>query len=200
MRELADAPETLLVYERETAAPTLSQVGESTHMLITLAVARFASLAIKRKVRTADDEDMTTKRGWSMRQSLTPGDILPRVIYLVRDDARTGTRDVWVRVAHSIGGAYGAESVAQMFTWADDCRRRRGSGDGDPFGGGEYCFSGNVRVQVPKGFFRSGYASFDDLRAKVKAGKDLWIENQDCDQTDDRHGLANLLRGRMRRL
>ncbi|MGH9873395.1 MAG: hypothetical protein ACRD9S_13160 [Pyrinomonadaceae bacterium] len=158
VRDIADAPELLLVFQRETAAPTLTQVGANTHTLITLTVDGFSTLAIKRKVRTADDSGMTTNLV-EYETEVSPGEVLPRVIYLIRDDAGTGTRDVWARVSHSSGGAYGAESTAQMFTWADDTGAGGGDGDGDPFGGGGYCFSGNTRLRVA-----GGVLCFDDIR------------------------------------
>ena len=163
VRDIADAPEQLLVFQRETAAPMLTQVGASTHTLITLAVDGFSTLALKRKVRTADDEAMTTGV-LEYETELSAGEVLPRVMYLIRDDAGTGTRDVWVRVSHSSGGAYGAESTALMFTWADDTGAGGGDGDGDPFGGGGYCFSGNTRLRLP-----DGVLSFDELRDRYGA-------------------------------
>ena len=137
VRDIADAHETLVTFQRETEAPTLEQVGAATHTLITIAVSGFTSLAIKRRVRTADDEAMTTNLA-EFETVLPAGDTLPRLIYLDRDDPGTGTRDVWVRVSHSSGSAYGAENDAQMFTWADDTGAGGGEGDGDPFGGGHY--------------------------------------------------------------
>ena len=63
----------------------------------------------------------------------------PRVIYLTRTDSGTGTRVVYVTIAHSSGGAYGAESDATPFTYADSVGAGGDSGgDGDPFGGGKY--------------------------------------------------------------
>jgi len=137
VRDIADAHETVLAVQRETAAPTLEQVGASTHTLITIAVSGFSVLAIKRRVRTADNEAMTTNAA-QFETVLNPGEVLPRIIYLVRPDSGTGTRGVWLRVSHSSGGPYGAENAAQMFTWADDTGAGGGEGFADPFGGETY--------------------------------------------------------------
>lgn len=135
VRDLADAQETLLVFQRETEAPTVTLVGNTTHTLITLAIDGFTALAIKRRVRIADDAGMTTGL-METETTLNPGETLPRVIYLNRTDGGAGTRIVYVRISHSSGGEYGAESTAAPFTYADSGGAGGGTGgDGDPFGG-----------------------------------------------------------------
>src|ERR1051326_530915 len=111
VREIADAPEMLLEYQRESAAPTVAQIGAATHTIIQLAIDGYSTLAIKRKVRVADDSAMTTNLHEEVTE-VAPGETLPRVINLVRDDGGSGTRTVWVRVSHSSGGAFSAESTA----------------------------------------------------------------------------------------
>lgn len=133
VRDIADANEELLVVQRETAAPTVTQVGVSSHTRITLAISGYSSLAIKRRVRTADDSGMTTSLAVEEFEA-NPGDTLVRVVYLDRDDAGTGTRTIYARVSHSSGGDYGAESVAQAFTFADDAGAGGTDDEGDPFG------------------------------------------------------------------
>lgn len=133
VRDIADTTETLLVYQRETAAPTVTQVGTSTHTRITLAIAGYSTLAIKRRVRTADDSGMTTNLD-VQEFTANPGDTLARVVYLDRLDSGTGTRTVYVRVSHSSGGDYGTESAAQAFTYADDAGAGGTDDVGDPFG------------------------------------------------------------------
>jgi hypothetical protein len=137
VREIADAPETLLEYQRETAAPTVAQIGAATHTIIQLAIDGYSTLSIKRKVRVADNSAMTTNSHEETTE-VAPGEVLPRVINLVRDDGGTGTRTVWVRVAHSSGGAFSAESTAQSFTFADSGGSGGGTGDEDPFPHREY--------------------------------------------------------------
>jgi hypothetical protein len=167
VRDLRDAAEQVVAFQRETAAPTVAQVGAATHTLITLAIDGFSSLAFKRKVRTADDEAMTTNLSEDVIE-VDPAAILPRVLYLSRPDPGSGARTIWVRVSHSSGGDFGSESTAQAFTWADSGGSGGGSGSGDPFGGGDPlpCFSGNVRIVTPGGF-----ASFDDLRKVAEVMK-----------------------------
>jgi hypothetical protein len=132
VRDIADAHWELLVFQRETAAPTVGQVGAATHTLLTLAVDGFSALAIKRRVRVADDAGMTT--GLVVSETvMNPGETLPRVIYLNRTDSGTGTRTVYIRVAHSSGGDYGTESTAAPFTYADSGGAGGDTGDYDPF-------------------------------------------------------------------
>ena len=137
VREIADAPETLVTFQRESAAPTVAQIGAATHTLIQLAIDGFSTLAIKRKVRIADDSGMTTNLH-EFTTEVSPGSTLPRVTNLVRDDGGAGTRTVWIRVSHSSGGNYGAESAAQSFTWADSGGTGGGTGDEDFFPHREY--------------------------------------------------------------
>ena len=137
VREMADASETLVTFQRESAAPTVAQIGAATHTLIQLAIDGFSTLAIKRKVRVADDSAMTTNLHEEITE-VSPGDTLPRVINLIRDDGGAGTRTVWVRVSHSSGGAFGAESTAQSFTYADSGGTGGGTGDEEFFPHREY--------------------------------------------------------------
>ena len=50
----------------------------------------------------------------------------------------TGTRTVWVRISHSSGGAFGAESTAQSFTYADSGGSGGDTGDEEFFPHREY--------------------------------------------------------------
>jgi hypothetical protein len=160
VRDIRDAPEFLVVFQRETDAPTVTQVGTATHTLITLAIDGFSALAYRRKVRTADDSAMTTNESEEIIE-VAPGAVLPRLLYLTRPDPGAGTRTIYVRISHSSGGDFGSESAAAAFTWADDGGAGGGSGTGDPIGGGgATCFSGNVRIRTP-----AGLQSFSDLRA-----------------------------------
>jgi len=137
VRDLRDAAEQVVVFQRETTAPTVSQVGAATHTLITLAIDDYSSLAMKRRVRTADDSAMTT----NLEELLTevdPGLPLPRLVDLTRDDGGSGTRTIWVRVSHSSGGDYSAESTAASFTYADSGGSGGDVGDTDPFPRHEY--------------------------------------------------------------
>lgn len=133
VRDIADAYETVLIFQRETAAPTVTQVGASSHTRITLAIDGYSTLAIKRRVRKADNSGMTTNLQ-TEEFIANPGDVLARVVYLDRTDAGTGTRTIYARVSHSSGGDYGAESAAQAFTWANDTGTGGSASEGDPFG------------------------------------------------------------------
>lgn len=160
VRSLRDAVWTLVTFQRETVAPTVTQVGEATHTLITLSIGNFSQqFATKRKVRTADDEAMTTNVSEDTVE-VDPGQQLSRVVYLTRPDPGAGARTIWVRVSHSSGGEFGAESAAEAFTWANSVGGGGTTGGGTESGGDEVpCFSGNVRIQVP-----GGYKSFTELR------------------------------------
>lgn len=137
VRDIADAPTTLLVVQRETVAPTVAQVGAATHTSIRLAIDGYSTLAIKRKVRTADDSGMTTNLQ-VQETTIAPGDVLPRLIDLARMDSGTGTRVVYVRISHSSGGDYGSESAAAAFTYANSGGTGGGTGTEDPFPHREY--------------------------------------------------------------
>lgn len=156
---LRDAPEFLVTFTRETDAPTVAQIGTSTHTLITLAIGNYSQFAWRRRVRTADDAGMSVNLDEQVIE-IAAGQILPRVLYLNRPDPGAGARTIYVRISHSSGGAYGAESAATAFTWADDGGSGGTGGSGDGTGGDTLpCFSGNVRVRTP-----AGYMSFDELR------------------------------------
>ena len=134
VRSLRDAAWRLVTFQRETEAPTVEQVGEASHTVIQLSIGNYSQFATKRKIRWADDEAMTTNAGESIIEAVS-GQPLPVVSYLDRQDAGTGTRTVWVRVSHSSGVVFGAESAAQAFTYADDGGLGASEGEGDPFAG-----------------------------------------------------------------
>jgi hypothetical protein len=138
VRDLRDAPFKIINFQRITTAPTVAQVGAATHTLITLAIDGYPpSLATKRRVRVADNSAMTT--GLQVYEtSVNPGELLPRLVDLMRTDGGTGTRTVYVRVAHSSGGDYGAESGPDSFTYANSGGTGGGSGSEDPFPRREY--------------------------------------------------------------
>jgi hypothetical protein len=54
VRELADAHEQLLVFQRETAAPTIGQNMDATPDSVTVGVTDFTTLVTKRRLRIAD--------------------------------------------------------------------------------------------------------------------------------------------------
>jgi hypothetical protein len=132
-RDLNEAHWELLQFQRETAAPEVTQVGASSHARITLAIGGYSTLAIKRRVRTADNAGMTTNLDVQEFEA-SPGDVLARVVYIDRSDVGAGTRTIYVRVSHSSGGDYGAESTTQAFTFADDTGVGGTDDVGDPFG------------------------------------------------------------------
>lgn len=130
VNELADALEQVLPFQRVSGAPDVSQVGASTHDLVTLAIDNFSTLAIKRKIRIADDAAMTI----NLHEFITvkdPGAVLPRLVDLDRTGTATTAAAFWVRVSHSSGGAYSAESPAQTFSYQDSVGGGGTSGTGD---------------------------------------------------------------------
>src|SRR6185295_1100086 len=137
VRDIADAPQHLLVFQRETAAPTVAQVGAATHTKIRLAVDGFSTLAIKRRIRVADDAGMSTGLQ-VLKTTLNPGEVLPRLVDITRTDGGAGTRTVYVRISHSSGGDFGSESAATAFTYADSGGAGGGTGTEDPFPHREY--------------------------------------------------------------
>jgi hypothetical protein len=172
VRSIRDASEFAVVFQRETAAPTVTQIGASTNELIQLQIDNYLQFAIQRQVRTADDPAMTANLSV---ETITaqPGQILPRVLYLMRPTPGTTARTIYVRVSHSSGGAFGAESPAQAFTWTDSGGGGGTTGDGDPTGGiGVECFSGQVRVKTVAGF-----VSFADLQL---SGERLFMIENEC--------------------
>jgi hypothetical protein len=173
VRDIRDAKEFLVVFQRETDAPTVTQVGAASYTLITLAIAGYSALAFQRRVRTADDAGMTTNLDMQITD-VGPGATLPRLVYLTRPTPGSGTRTIYVRVSHSSGGAYGTESAAAAFTWADSGGAGGGTGSGDPLGGDSYtCFSGNVKIRTP-----AGWQSFNELVAAAIVKSPFLITNE----------------------
>src|SRR5215831_12518261 len=158
VRDLRDAAQFEVDYQRETAAPTVQQIGASENASIQLEIDNYSRFAIARRVRTADDSGMTTNLAETII-SVAPGQILSRVVYLLRPSAGSSTRDVWVRVSHSSvsnAGPWGAESAAQMFTWAHSGRLGGTFGLGHSGGGGPVlCLSGDGRGEIAPGRFSS---------------------------------------------
>src|SRR5262249_15403640 len=132
VRDLRDAPEFLVLFQRVTDAPTVTQVGSATHTSIQLAIANYSQFAIKRKIRTADNSAMTTNLA-IQEITVAPGEVLSTVVYLTRTDGGTGARTTYVRISHSSGGPYGTESGPTAYTWADSGGTGGGTGTGDPF-------------------------------------------------------------------
>lgn len=58
---------------------------------------------------------------------------LPRVVNIDRNDSGAGTKTIYVRMSHSSGGAWSAESAAQAFTFADNGGSGGATGGIDPF-------------------------------------------------------------------
>jgi hypothetical protein len=61
------------------------------------------------------------------------GQPLPRLVVIERNDSDAGTKTIYVRVSHTSGGDWSAESAAQSFTFADSGGSGGGTGDTDPF-------------------------------------------------------------------
>lgn len=161
VRDLRDASEFEVLFQRETSAPTVTQIGASTNTVIQLEIGNYSAFAIRRRVHTADDSAMTVNFAESIIDAAAAGQILSRVVNLTRPSAGSSTRDIWVRISHSSGGDYGAESSAQKFTWANAGNTGGSSGAGSAYGSDFVaCFSGNVRIKVAGGEF----VSFEQLR------------------------------------
>jgi hypothetical protein len=131
--DLRHAEQATVLFQRETDAPTVTQAGEATQTQVTLLIGGYSQFALRRKVRVADNEDMT---GAAETVTEATGAGLSRTVVIHRADTETEAQTIWVRVSHSssAAGAFGAESAAQDFTFADDMGAGGSSGDGDPFG------------------------------------------------------------------
>ncbi|HEY0171901.1 MAG TPA: hypothetical protein VGB98_12825 [Pyrinomonadaceae bacterium] len=127
------ATQMTVLVQRETAAPTVTQAGEASQTEITLEVGGYSQFALRRKVRVADNADMT---GAAETITAAAGAGLSRVVVVNRADTETEAQTIYVRVSHSSStdGPFGAESDAQAFTFADDAGAGGSSGGGDPFG------------------------------------------------------------------
>lgn len=126
---LDDAVQATVLFARETAAPSVAQVGASTQTNITLAIDGFTRFARSRRLRVADNGLMT---GATTVVSDGGGRELPRLVDIRRDATQTQAQTVYVRVSHSSGqNVYGAESPAQAFSFADSAGAGGSSGEGD---------------------------------------------------------------------
>lgn len=136
VRELADAHEIRMPYQRETTAPTVSQIGTSTNTQIQLAVDAYSSLVIMRRIKVADNVGMTTNLV-VIETTINPADLMQRVIYLNRT-AAPAAKTIYVTIAHSSGGDYGPESTPLACTYATSGGTGGTSGTGQTFPHREY--------------------------------------------------------------
>jgi hypothetical protein len=131
---LRDCPQFDVNFQRETDAPVVIQAGEATNDQITLAVTGYTPFAVRRKLRVADDSAMTVNESEEITTADTGG--LSNIVVINRTDGGAGTKTIYVRVSHSssLTGAFGAESAAVAFTFADSGGTGGTTGDGDPYG------------------------------------------------------------------
>jgi hypothetical protein len=134
---LEDAVWTRAVFQRELDAPTVMQVGDATQTTLQLAIDGYTAFARKRRVRVADNSSMTGAVELVTDNTET-GTPLQRVIIIDRDVTETDAQTIYVRVSHSSGGAYGAESEAEAFTFADSGGAGGSSGPGTSYGHENY--------------------------------------------------------------
>jgi hypothetical protein len=134
---LEDAYSFTVLYQRETAAPTVSQVGAATQTTLQLAIDGYTPFARKRRVRVADNALMTGATELITDNTET-GVQLPRVININRSDTETSAQTIYVRVSHSSGGTYGAESEVQSFTFAASGGTGGSTGTGSPYAFNHY--------------------------------------------------------------
>jgi hypothetical protein len=142
-RELADAHEQTLVYVREREAPTLTQIGPAGHGQVRFMIEGYTRFAIKRRITIAADVSMLALLD-VIETQIDPVDPGARVVYLNRTDQDTGTRSIFVTVAHSSGGAYGADSLPLALTFADDQVQGGSTGNGDTTPHREYNLPGSI--------------------------------------------------------
>jgi len=114
VRETGHGVAADLSFNRETDAPTVTLIGAATNTLIQLAVDGFSSFAQKRKVRRSPNADMS-----NATEEITDytNQEMPRVVDVTRE-AAPAAQTIYVRISHSGGGAFGAESAAEAFTFA----------------------------------------------------------------------------------
>ncbi len=130
---LSDATQATVLFQRETDAPTVAQVGASTQGLITLSLTAFTRFAIARRVRIASDSGMTTDLVTQVIDG--GGQPLPFVFVLTRaTSSPQAAQTVYVRVSHSsagVSGPWSSESPATAFTFTDDGGSGGSTGDGN---------------------------------------------------------------------
>lgn len=126
---LEDAVQVSVPFKRETGAPVVTLIGAATNTRIELQVTGFTNFAAKRKLRVSPNADMS-----GATETITDytGQKMPEVVPITRP-AASGTETIYVRISHSSGGAFGAESAAQAFTFTD-----AGGSGGSTGGGGGY--------------------------------------------------------------
>ncbi|HEY0098385.1 MAG TPA: hypothetical protein VGB76_05465 [Pyrinomonadaceae bacterium] len=126
---LADALQVTVPVKRETDAPTVTLIGAATNTLIELSVTGYTKFAAKRKLRASPNADMS-----GATETITDysGHEMPSVVPLTRP-AAAGVETIYVAISHSSGGAFGAESAPQGFTFTD-----AGGSGGSTGGGGGY--------------------------------------------------------------
>jgi hypothetical protein len=118
--DLADADEVFVLFQRETQAPQVTQVGAATATQIKLAVEGYSlQWALRRRLRIADNEAMST----NLIDVVTDGAgaALDRVATITRTGSGLPAKTIYVRVSHSsasTGNQWSAESPAQPFTFA----------------------------------------------------------------------------------
>lgn len=130
--ELEDASSFTALFQRETNAPAVVQIGAATQGLLSLSVTGFTQYARARRVRIADDAAMTV----NVRVDVVEYGVglVPTVYQLQRQtSAGQSAQTVYVRISHSsagVNGPWSPESPAQQFTFADS------TGSGGTTGGG----------------------------------------------------------------
>lgn len=80
--QLAHAPSVTVDFNRETIAPTVTQVGTASASVLTLGVDGFTNYARKRRIRVADNSGMTDA---SVFEFDAGAKLMPRFVDLLRD-------------------------------------------------------------------------------------------------------------------
>jgi len=130
VREISHGVQADLSFNRVTEAPTVTLIGAATNTLIQLEVDGFSSFAQKRKVRRSPNADMS---GATEEITDYTNQEMPRVVNVTRETT-PAAQTIYVRISHSGGEAFGAESPAQPFTFAAN----DGTGGSSGGGGGYY--------------------------------------------------------------
>lgn len=82
VNQLAHAPSAVVTFNRETSAPTVTQIGAATPSVITLGFDGFTNYARKRRLRIADNSGMT---GASVFEFDSAAQLMPRFVDVARD-------------------------------------------------------------------------------------------------------------------
>jgi len=137
---LDDAPAMTVLFQRETDAPTVQQVGAATNTQIQIAFDNYSQFVVRRRIRIADNAEMT-----NAVERVTTSQVgqMPRLAFIARATAGTNAQTIFIRVSHcnsETGNAWSAESDALSLSFANSTGGGGSSGDGDEFARDRYSY------------------------------------------------------------